>query len=97
MRGLVPAFGTAAILAGCTTGRWERLQAEFPEVRANCGLARVQLLRDRRDPGLLWLLFQQRHAIEVATRRDGRLACVEHWARERGYRLDTAGAEGPPR
>jgi hypothetical protein len=97
MSGLVPAFGTAAILAGCATGRWERLQAEFPEVRANCGLQRVQLQRDRRDPSRLRLLFPQRHAIEVAARRDGRLACVENWARERGYRLQTAGANGPPR
>jgi|GEM_PF-7120903 len=86
-----------AMLAGCATGEWARIQEEFPEVRSNCGVRGVQLQRDRSDRRLLWLVFPQRSAVEAQAARDGRLACFEHWARERGYRLETAGANGPPR
>lgn len=60
-------------------------------------MAGVRLERDRGDGRLLWLVFPHRSDMISQTERDGRLACFEHWARERGYRLRTAGANGPPR
>ena len=80
----------AAALAGCASDRFERLQAEFAEVSANCGLGGVALLRDRTDRRLLHFVFGHRNNMEHQARQDGRLACAEHWARERGYRVTTS-------
>lgn len=79
----------AWFVAGCATHDWARMQEEYSEVRANCRLSGTVLERDRHDPRLLRLLFRQRNAEEIEARQDGRLACAEHWARERGYRLTT--------
>jgi hypothetical protein len=80
----------AATLAGCATDRFERLQAEFAEVSANCRLSGVALLRDATDRRLLHLVFRHRNNMELQARQDGRLACAEHWARERGYGVTTS-------
>lgn len=80
------------LLAGCASHGGAQMEEEFPEVRSNCRLSGTVLERDRRDPRLLRLLFRQRNAEEVEARADGRLACAEHWAGERGYRLTTAPA-----
>ena len=88
------AGASVALIAGCTSNRWSRIEAEFPEVRANCRLSGTFLERDARDRRLLHLIFRHRNAEEIAARQDGRLACAEHWARERGYRLTTAGPNG---
>jgi hypothetical protein len=77
-------------LAGCATDRFERLQAEFAEVSANCRLSGVALMRDASDRRLLHLVFRHRNNMELQARQDGRLACAEHWARERGYRVTTS-------
>ena len=82
-------------LAGCITQSWTRMQEEFAEVRVNCRLAGTILERDPSDRRLLRLVFRQRNAEELAASRDGRLACAQHWAAERGYRL-TAFPEGAP-
>lgn len=80
----------ALFLAGCATNSWARIQAEFPEVRANCRLHGVDLMRDATDRRLLHLVFRHRNNMELQARQDGRLACAEHWARERGYRVTTS-------
>ncbi|HKR25615.1 MAG TPA: hypothetical protein VJS15_10170, partial [Allosphingosinicella sp.] len=85
---LVASLG-AVLLAGCVTDSWARMQEEFAEVRVNCRLAGTILERDLHDRRLLRLIFRQRNAEELAASRDGRLACVQHWAAERGYRLTT--------
>lgn len=82
-------------LAGCAGHGWNRMQEEFADVRVNCRLAGTILERDVHDPRLLRLVFRQRNAEELAASRDGRLACAEHWAAERGYRL-TAFPEAAP-
>ncbi|MEA3040985.1 MAG: hypothetical protein QOC65_474 [Sphingomonadales bacterium] len=89
MRQVVLLAGAAA-LAGCATGRWERMQAEFPEVRANCGLSGTYLERDRRDRRLLHLVFRHRSNMALQARQDGRVACAQLWAEEQGFRLATA-------
>jgi hypothetical protein len=89
MIGRLAIFGGAAALVACATGDWARMQAEFPEVRANCRLHGTTLERNRRDPQLLHLIFRQRNAEELQARADGRLACAEHWAEENGFRLTT--------
>lgn len=78
----------AALSAGATHG-WDRLREEFPQVRANCGLRGAVLERDRTDKRLLRLVFRRRNNAVVQAERNGSLACVEHWARERGWRLTT--------
>lgn len=83
----MPLIAAAAALAGCATGDWERMQAEFPEVRENCGVPGAELERDRRDRRLLHLVFRHRSNMQERAERDGRVACFQHWARERGYRL----------
>jgi len=89
--GLALSVATAA----CAGDGWKRLQEEYPEVRANCGLKRAVLHRDAKDKGLLRLTFPQRYNAGLQARQDGSLACVEHWARERGWRLTTLpGGEG---
>jgi hypothetical protein len=79
----------AVLVAACAADNWSRLQAEFPEVRANCRLGGTTIERSRTDRRLVHLVFRQRNAEELAAARDGRLACAEHWARERGFRLTT--------
>lgn len=84
-----------AALSGCASHGWRQLQEEFPEVRDNCGLRGTLLQRDTADKRLLRLFFLQRSNAALQARRDGSLACVEHWARERGWRLTTGpGGEG---
>ena len=95
MTRVLPAAAAAAALAACATSGWERMRDEFPEVRANCRLSGTEIERDRSDPRLLHLVFRHRSNMAAQARDDGRLACAEHWARERGYRLVAAGANGP--
>lgn len=84
-----------AFLGGCANSGWKSLQEEFPEVRDNCSLRAVLLQRDATDKRLLRLVFLQRSNVALQARLDGSLACVEHWARERGWRLTTGpGGEG---
>jgi len=45
---------------------------------------------DRTDRRLLHFVFGHRNNMEHQARQDGRLACAEHWARERGYRVTTS-------
>ena len=86
-----------AALVACAASDWARLQAEFPDVRANCGLGGASIERDRHDGRLIRLVFRQRNAEELAAAREGRLACAQHWARERGYRLTTEPDHSAPR
>ncbi|HYI39456.1 MAG TPA: hypothetical protein VE053_03970 [Allosphingosinicella sp.] len=81
----------AATLSGCANNGWNRLQAEFPEVSANCRLRGTLLERDATEKRLLRLVFRQRYNARLQASRDGSLACVENWARERGWRLVTGG------
>ena len=90
---LLAAF--AASLAACATNDWPQMRADFAEVAPNCGLHGVDLERDARDRRLLHLIFGHRNNMAQQARDDGRVACMEHWAHERGYRLTTAGANGP--
>jgi hypothetical protein len=84
-----------AAMSACASNGWKQLQEEFPEVSANCGLRGTLLERDRHDKRLLRLVFRQRYNARLQASRDGSLACVEHWARERGWRVTTApGGEG---
>jgi hypothetical protein len=85
----IPILATA-VLASCATDRFERLQTEFAEVSVNCRLHGVDLMRDAADRRLLHLVFRHRNNMELQARQDGRLACAEHWARERGYRVTTS-------
>ncbi|HEX8363720.1 MAG TPA: hypothetical protein VF603_00375 [Allosphingosinicella sp.] len=91
----------AAALGACTANGWERMQAEFPEVRANCGLHGTHLERDRRDRRLLHLVFRHRSNMALQASQDGRVACAQLWAEEQGFRLTTgpngAPANEPPR
>ena len=87
----------AAGLGGCATGDWSRMQAEFPDVSANCGVPGVELERDEVDKRLLRLVFRHRSNMRMRAERDGRVACFQHWARERGYRLVAAGPDGEER
>jgi hypothetical protein len=80
----------AATLGACASDGWKQLREEFPEVRANCGLRGTLLQRDATDKRLLRLVFRQRYNARLQASRDGSLACVEHWARERGWRVTTA-------
>jgi len=82
---------TTAALSACTGHGWKQLQEEFPEIRTNCGLKGTVLERDAGDKRLLRLGFLQRHNAALQASRDGSLACIEHWARERGYRVVTGG------
>jgi len=79
-----------ATLSACAGRDWNGLQEEFPNVSANCGLRGVLLQRDGSHKRLLRLVFRQRHNAALQASRDGSLACVEHWARERGWRVTTA-------
>jgi hypothetical protein len=83
-------LAAAAALGACAANGWARMQAEFPEVRANCGLSGTYLERDRRDRRLLRLLFRHRSNMALQARRDGRVACAQLWAEEQGFRLTTA-------
>ena len=94
---LFPALAAAATLAGCATGgSWSRMQAEFPEVRANCGLTGTYIERDRRDRRLLHLVFRHRSNMALQARQDGRVACAQLWAEEQGWRLTTGPTHGTP-
>ena len=77
----------SAALGACTANGWERMQAEFPEVRANCGLHGTYLERDRRDRRLLHLVFHHRNNMAFQATQDGRVACAQLWAEEQGFRL----------
>ena len=90
-RGAVVA--AAAALGACAGTGWERMQAEFPEVRANCALHGTYLERDRRDRRLLHLIFRHRNNMTAQARQDGRVACAQLWAEEQGFRL-TTGPDG---
>lgn len=79
-----------ATASACASENWRQLREEFPEVSANCGLRGTLLERDRSDKRLLRLVFRQRYNARLQAARDGSLACVEHWARERGWRVTTA-------
>lgn len=81
----------AATLSACAANDWARMQAEFAEVAPNCGLHGVDLQRDARDRRLLHLVFRHRSNMALQATNDGRVACVGHWANERGYRLATSG------
>lgn len=87
----VAALIAAAAMSGCAGHGWKQVREEFPEVRANCGLRGTTIRRDGSDKRLLHLLFRQRHNAALQASRDGSLACVEHWARERGWRITTGG------
>ncbi|HEX8215948.1 MAG TPA: hypothetical protein VF577_00665 [Allosphingosinicella sp.] len=89
MRRNVSVLGWALALGACATGDWARMQAEFPEVRANCGLHGTRIERDRRDPRLLHLRFGHRNNEALQARQDGRVACAQLWAEEQGFRLTT--------
>jgi hypothetical protein len=91
------ALGAALLLGGCAHDRWARMQAEFPEVSANCRVPGVELERDGRDGRLLRLVFSHRSNMRMRAEQDGRLACFQHWARERGYRLVASGPDGADR
>lgn len=80
----------AAALGGCASQSWDRLQREFPLAKGNCRLHGTLLQRDSGDRRLLRLLFLHRNNEAEQARQDGRLACLEHWARERGWRVTTA-------
>lgn len=95
MKRALPPVIAAAALAGCATGDWQRMEAEFVDVRANCGVPGARLEHDRSDERLVWLVYPHRSDMISATGKDGRFGCFEHWARERGYRLQPAGANGP--
>ena len=82
-------LAAAAALGACAANGWERMQAEFPEVRANCGLSSTYLERDRRDRRLLHLIFRHRSNMALQARLDGRVACAQLWAEEQGFRLTT--------
>ena len=88
------AGAVAALLSGCATDRYAKAEAEFPDVRANCRLRGIILERVEKDSKLLRLVFRQRHNARLQAGRDGSLACVEHWAVKRGYRITTAPAGG---
>ena len=85
------------MLGACAHDRWARMQAEFPEVTANCRVPGVELERDRRDKRLLRLVFRHRSNMRMRAEQDGRLACFQHWARERGYRLVASAPDGTDR
>jgi hypothetical protein len=88
---LLLAPAVAAALVSCATGgSWPRMQAEFPEVSANCGLSGTYIERDRRDRRLLHLVFRHRSNMALQARQDGRFACAQLWAEEQGWRLTTA-------
>lgn len=79
-----------ASLGACASQGWERLKGEFPQVQGRCGLPGTFLERDSRDRRLLHLGFRHRNNEAAEARHDGRLACAEHWALKRGWRLTTA-------
>ena len=89
MTRLAGILAVAAALGACTAPGWERMQAEFPEVRANCGLSGTYLERDRRDRRLLHLVFRHRSNMALQARQDGRVGCAQLWAEEQGFRLTT--------
>jgi hypothetical protein len=80
-----------AALGACANSGRPEMEEEFAEVRSNCGLRGTILERDPKDRKTLRLLFRQRNNAALQARRDGSLACAEHWARERGYRLNVGG------
>jgi hypothetical protein len=86
-----------ALLAGsgCATRgpSWTGMQAEFVEVRLNCGLHGTALRRDAKDRRLLHIVFSQRNDERATAIRDGRMACAQLWAEERGYRLSGEGVD----
>ena len=84
-------LASSAALSACASDGWKQVREEFPEVSANCGLRGTLLRRDATDKRLLRLVFRQRHNARLQASRDGSLDCVEHWARERGWRLVTGG------
>jgi hypothetical protein len=96
MKRILP-IAAAAMLAACVTGDWERMLEEFSDVRRNCGLSTAELERDGSDRHLLRLVFHHGSDMRQQAQDDGRFSCVELWANERGYRLDTAGANRPLR
>jgi hypothetical protein len=90
----VAASALSLMVAGCATDGWTRISGDWPEVRANCRLSGTYIERDVRDRRLLRLTFRHRSNMRLVAEQDGRVACAEHWARERGYRLTTAPAGG---
>lgn len=94
-RALALVLAGAVVTGACASNGWKQVKGEFPEVSANCGLRGVVLQRDATDKRLLRLVFRQRHNARLQASRDGSLDCVEHWARERGWRVTTApGGDG---
>ena len=93
---LIALGAAAAALAGCAADRAARMQEEFAEVQANCGLPGTVIERDRRDPRLLRLVFRHRSNMALQATQDGRVACVQLWAEEHGFRLTTEPADGRP-
>jgi hypothetical protein len=83
-------FLIAAALAGCASDGWDRLQREFPQAKGDCRLHGTLLQRDSGDNRLLRLVFLHRNNEALQARTDGRVACLERWARERGWRVTTA-------
>jgi hypothetical protein len=63
------------------------LRQEFEEARTNCGLPRLLMQASDRDPRVLLFRFPQRYDAPGSAERDGSLACLTHWAHERGLIL----------
>jgi hypothetical protein len=83
-----------AALAAATAAQspLEDLFEEFPEVAMNCELPEAALARftdEGRNVRLLLPRATYRRRGEPAVA--GRIACIEHWARERGLRLRVYG------
>ena len=94
LRLALPLAAAVAVSSCATGGSWSRMQAEFPEVRANCGLSGTYIERDRRDRRLLHLVFRHRSNMALQARQDGRVACAQLWAEEPGWHLTTGPDQG---
>jgi hypothetical protein len=78
----------ALILSGCATDRGVMIESEFAEVARNCELPDAKLIGISDQPNRYWLAL----SAETYSRRDepvvqGRIACIKHWARERGVQI----------
>jgi len=63
------------------------LRREFEEARLNCRVPRLLMQASDRDPRVLLVRFPQRYHAYGSAERDGSLACLTHWAHERGLTL----------
>lgn len=65
---------------------------EFPDIVRNCELLEARLMQNADGEGYVLALPREIHAARDRAPAQGRIACVIHWARERGLALTLAEA-----